>query len=127
MIEDQHVIEPKVFTPEELDMILSASGDRRQIDTLIMHTVNNLAAVITQHVRKEDIFRAHMGDIERIRVRTDWVEAQIERQARRNRMMGRVAEAMLIYALPLFLVFIAIASWDSFIATMKAAIFRPKL
>jgi hypothetical protein len=107
----------KIYTQEEIEIFLS--GDRREVDRLLLHGINNLAVVLISHAeREEDIFMA-MGSGEEVRARTIWIDAQVEKQRISNGRMQRVADSALAYALPLFLGFLALALWDSIVAALE--------
>lgn len=90
----------KVYSPEEIDMFLN--GTEREVDRLLLHSVNNIAAAVAPHILREDNLFKAMGDIEAIRTRSAWIDTQIRKQEKWNRMMDRVIESTTVWALPMF-------------------------
>ena len=86
---------PKTYTPEEIELLLK--GSDREIDRLILHSLNSITQVLIPHVA----ILSEMGTAETIRLRSDWIDAQITKQEKRSKMMDRVIESALIWALPL--------------------------
>lgn len=109
--------EVKIYTPEEIDIFLS--GDRREVDRLLLTGLNNIAGVLIPHVAKEEgVFEA-LGDVDVIRTRSAWIEAQIKKQEKRNQMMQKVTESTMAWALILFIGFIAYSVWDHVMDVVK--------
>ena len=108
----------KVYSPEEVNMLVR--GDAHDIDRILLHGVNNLAAFLIAHASNEDQILEPLGTASEIRARVAWVDAQVKRQEKRNAMMQRVAESSLAYAFIAFLGFLAYASWDSIVYTIHA-------
>lgn len=97
---------PKIYSPEEMDILLG--GDRRQIDSLMLHTLNDLGQFLIMHDEDEVKFRAYFGEPKSIEVRAEWIHAQIARQKVRNAMMQRVvAQAGTAF----LIAFLAFAGW----------------
>lgn len=70
--------EVRVYSTEEIDLFLN--GDRRDVDTLILHSVNNIAKVLIPHLRNEDRIFQEIGPIEMIRTRSAWIDAEIAKK-----------------------------------------------
>lgn len=49
-----------IYTDEEIDIFLK--GDRRNVDKLLLHGMNNIAAALVPHMAKENSLMAVMGD-----------------------------------------------------------------
>lgn len=110
----------KVYSPEEIDMFLK--GDQREVDRLMIHSLNNIASVLIPHISEEnEIFRA-LGDSEVIRTRSGWIDAQIKKQEKRNRMMDKVTESTTLWALPLFLLIMFIWFGDAILDSARHAL-----
>ena len=108
----------KSYSEEEIDAFLN--GDRRVIDRLLLHGLNNLAVVLIAHAaREEEIFQG-MGSAETIKKRSDWINSQIEKTRVRNDMMGKVATSTTAWALVAFLGYIALAIWEYTVTLIKA-------
>ena len=112
----------KIYTDEEIDIFLV--GDRREVDRLILHGLNGLAATLIPHAAHEEDFLRRvneLGGIEAIKKRAAWVDVQIERQAIRNRMMEKVATSNVVWASLAFLGYIAYIAKDSLIHFIQTA------
>ena len=110
----------KVYSAEEIEMFLK--GDRREVDRLMIHSLNNLASVMIPHMAQEDdVFKA-LGDPDVIRSRSAWIEAQIKKQEKRNRMMDKVTESTLLWALPLFVLILFVWFGDSILDAARHAL-----
>lgn len=110
----------KVYSPEEVDMLVH--GEARDIDRILLHGVNNIAAVLIAHADHEEKILEVLGPVVEIKARVAWVDAQVRRQERRNAMMQKVAESSLAYALIAFLGFLAYAAWDSIVNSLHTAV-----
>ena len=110
----------KVYTLEEIEIFLK--GDRREVDRLMIHSLNNLASVMIPHMANEaDVFKA-LGDSEVIRTRSAWIDAQINKQEKRNRMMDKVTESTTLWALPLFVLILFIWFGDAILDSARHAL-----
>ena len=65
----------KSYSEEEIDAFLD--GDRRVIDRLLLHGLNNLAVVLIAHAEREEEIFAGMGSAETIKKRSDWIDSEI--------------------------------------------------
>jgi hypothetical protein len=108
----------KSYTEEEIDAFLD--GDRRVIDRLLLHGLNNLAVVLIAHAAREEEIFTGMGSAETIKKRSDWIDSQIEKTRVRNDMMGKVATSTTAWALVAFFGFIAMAIWEYVITLIKS-------
>ena len=107
----------KVYSPEEIEIFMS--GDRREVDRLLLHGVNNLAIVLISHARQEEeIFRG-MGTAADVKLRMAWVDAQIEKQKLSNGMMRKVAESSVTWAVILFLGYTLKTMGEFLVSTLK--------
>ena len=115
--------ELKIYSDEEIDIFLA--GDHREVDRLILHSLNGLAATLIPHARNEEIFLRQvkeLGGIETIRERAAWVDVQIERQKIRNRMMEKVATSHVVYASMAFIGYILYLVKDNIVAFIRTAL-----
>jgi len=115
---------PHVLTEEEIELYLK--GDRREIDRLILYSINRLTAVIIPHAKREDerdaqsdLLLKNLGGVEVMILRAEFVDNLIKRQDVRNRMMEKVSQSTVVWAFIAFCGFIAIAVWDSLIQAIK--------
>jgi len=73
--------EPKVFSDEEIEMFLA--GDRRQIDRLILYSLNRLAALHLPCSRRVEtmmqVVDVELGGQKALKLRAEWVDAQIKK------------------------------------------------
>ena len=67
-----------IYTDEEIDIFLK--GDRRNVDKLLLHGMNNIAAALVPHMEKEDSVMAVMGDATAVRERSAWIDAEIAKK-----------------------------------------------
>lgn len=110
----------RIYTPDEVDIFLS--GDRREVDRLLLHGINSLSIVMIRHTEKEEEIFSGMGDVETIRARRKWVDAQMSKQEKFNAMMDKVATSAVSWALIAFLGFLAYAVWDYTVEHARMAI-----
>lgn len=108
----------KSYSEEEIDAFLD--GDRRVIDRLLLHGLNNLAVVLIAHAEREEEIYAGMGSAETIKKRSDWIDSEIEKKRVRTDMMNKVATSTTAWALVLFLGYIAHALWEYTLTLIKS-------
>ena len=107
----KHETKPlKIYTEEEIALFMR--GDRREIDHLLLHGLNNLAIFLIEHADREEKVLSAMGDAETTKARSEWIDTQIDSQRNRNGMMKKVAESSAAWALILFLGFIGNAIYE---------------
>lgn len=97
----------RTYTEEEIELLMS--GEKREIDKLLLHGISSIAAVLIPHMEKEDEMWKALGDLPTIRLRGEWIDEQIARQKIKNAMMHKVVESSILWALPLLLLFFAIS------------------
>lgn len=107
----------RVYTTEEVDLLLN--GDRREVDRLLIHGINNVAAVLIPHIQAEERVFEALGDVETVRLRSAWTEAQIKKQEKRNAMMQKVSESAMAWAFIAFLGFLAVVTWEGVVDTIR--------
>lgn len=113
----------KIYSDEEIDIFLA--GDRREVDRLILHSLNGLAATLIPHAQNEEEFLERvkeLGGISAIKARAAWVDVQIERQRLRNRMMEKVATSHVAYASMAFFGYILFLVKDNIVTFLKTAL-----
>lgn len=115
---------PHVLTEEEIELYLK--GDRREIDRLILYSINRLTAVIIPHAKREDDRDAEadalidrLGGVDAMHSRALFVDELIARQQVKNRMMEKVSQSTVVWAFIAFCGFVAVAVWDSLIKAIK--------
>ena len=104
----------KTFTDDEVTMLLS--GDRREVDKLLLHGINNLSAALIPLL---DTI-SELGTTEKLRKRMDWIDVQIENQRVKNDMMRKVSESALIWAAIGFLGFLLLSGYNYGIEVIRA-------
>lgn len=119
---------PHVLSEEEIELYLK--GDRREVDRLILYSLNRLAAAnevqtlqCAQHkaqAEEWDETIMGLGGTKAISDRARFVDAMILRQEKRRAMMERVIQAAWFWVIPAFLAFVAASMWDSIISAIKA-------
>jgi hypothetical protein len=100
----------KSYSEEEIDAFLD--GDRRVIDRLLLHGLNNLAVVLIAHAEREEEIFAGMGSAETIKKRSDWIDSQIESNRVRGDMMQKVAVSTTAWAVIAFIGYLIHAAWE---------------
>ena len=114
-----------LLTEEEIEFYLK--GDRRDIDKLLLKSINKLTALIVPHALKEDQRDAawssaieRLGGLHRIEERAVYVDALLEKQRARTAAFRKIAESTAFWALVLVLGFIFSAIWNTVVAAVKA-------
>lgn len=105
---------PRVLSDEEIELYMQ--GERREVDRLILLSLNRLAAALIPHTGREDAIYAQLeaiGGMEGIAARARFVDALIERQKARNQAMWKIAQSGVTWALPLLIGFVAVALWNA--------------
>ena len=111
---DDKDFQPRILSDEEIDLYLR--GDRREIDRLILLSINRIAATLIPHAERENRISQQLdsiGGMDGIAERARFVDALIERQKARNQMLWKVAQSGVAWALPVLLGFFAMAVWNS--------------
>lgn len=109
--------EIKIYTQEEIEIFLS--GDRREVDRLLLTGLNNLAKSLLPHMEREEKTFDIMGNDEVIRTRAEWIDAQVIKMNKRSAMMQKVTEQVGVWVLIAFLGFVAFSVWDHFVDVVK--------
>lgn len=119
--------EIKIYSPGEIEIFLS--GDRREVDRLLLHGLNNLAAVLLPHAKHEEEREAEflhvvkeLGGFEMIKKRAAFIDGVIKNQEARTSMMEKVSQSSVAYALIAFLGFLGYAVWGSIVEAVKQKI-----
>lgn len=115
---------PHILTEEEIELYLK--GDRREIDRLILYSINRLTAVIIPHAQREDERDAEadalitrLGGVEAMHNRATFVDSLVEQHHARSQMMEKVSQSSVTWALIAFMGFLAMATWDSIVQAVK--------
>ncbi len=110
-----------LYSEEAIETFLK--GDRRDIDRLLLHGLNNLGIVLMEHAEREESLFASMGDAEVIKRRSAWIDSQIDlasvrvkKVEKRTEMMEKVASSTTIWAVIAFLGYLAKLSADALVA-----------
>lgn len=105
---------PRIISEEEIELYLR--GDRREIDRLILLSINRIAATLIPHAERENKIAeqlAAIGGMDGIAERARFVDTMIERQKARTQAMWKVAQSGVTWALPLLIGFVAMAIWNA--------------
>ena len=105
---------PRILSEEEIELYLR--GDRREIDRLILLSINRIAATLIPHAERENKLAeqlAAIGGMNSIAERARFVDAMIERQKARTQAMWKIAQSGVAWALPLLIGFLAMAVWNA--------------
>jgi len=111
---------PRVLSDEEIELYLK--GDRREVDRLILFSLNRLSSCLIPHIKSESEFMEHvkhLGGMEAIASRAHYVDSLIKKNTARSAMMEKVSQSTVVWAFLAFCGFIAIAVWDSLIHAIK--------
>lgn len=117
---DSEEFQPHVLSDEEIEMYLK--GDRREVDRLILFSLNRLAACLIPHARQEEKFLDEvdaLGGMEAIAKRAAFVDGLITQQETKTRMMEKVSQSSITWALLAFFGFLAVATWDAIVHAIK--------
>lgn len=106
-----------VYTQEEIEFFLR--GDRRAIDLLLIQSMNNIIAVLLPHIEREERILKSLGDEKEIKIRVEWINAQIARQTEHTNMMKRVSESALIWACLSVVGFVLWSAWEHIVNLIK--------
>lgn len=111
---------PKVLSGDEIELYLS--GDRRQVDRLILTSLNRISTTLIDHTRREDgIWDAidEIGGLVCVRTRAEFIDSLIERNKSRAAAWSKIAQSSSTWALVAVLVFLAQAVWSHIKAQIK--------
>ena len=75
MTEDRRAPALKIYTEAEIELLLN--GDRKEVDRLLILGINNIAGVLIPHTAKEEKVMEVLGSPETIRIRSEWIDAQV--------------------------------------------------
>lgn len=121
---DTDDFQPRILSEDEIEMYLK--GDRREVDRLILSSLNRLAACIIPHAKREDERDAaqerlitSLGGKDAMERRAEFVDALIRRQDVKTRMMEKVSQSSITWALLAFFGFLAAATWDALVHAIK--------
>ena len=116
-----------LLSEEEIEFYLK--GDRRDIDKLLLKSINRLTAIVVPHAVKDDkreeawaMAIGRLGGLEKIEERAAYVDALLEKQKARTAAFRKISESTALWALLIVLGFIAKALWDSALASVKTRI-----
>ena len=104
---------PKVLSDDEIELYLS--GDRRQVDRLILTSLNRISTTLLEHTKREDgVWNSidDIGGLEGVKVRADFVDSLIRRNNRRAAAWDKIAQSSAVWALMAVLGFVALAVWQ---------------
>ena len=110
-----------ILSDDEVEMYLK--GDRREIDRLILLSLNRISRTLIAHSSREEKVTAkldEMGGMEAISERAAYVDTLIERQKKRNDALGKIAQSTVVWALIVMLGFLSMAVWETVVHAIKA-------
>ena len=116
-----------LLTEDEIEFYLK--GDRRDIDKLLLKSINRLTALIVPHALKEDkrdeawtkaIER--LGGLEKIEERAAYVDALLDKSRARTAAWRKIAESTAFWALVIVVGFICRAVWDTAVAAIRSKV-----
>ena len=114
-----------LLTEEEIEFYLK--GDRRDIDRLLLKSINKLTSLIVPHALKEDQLDEawataieRLGGLQKIEERAAYVDALLEKQKARTAAFRKISESTVLWALLVVAGFLFKAVWDAAMAAIKA-------
>lgn len=110
----------KIYAAEEIELFLN--GERRDIDRLLLHGLNDIVRVLIPHAAKEEEFFEKVGTEEDVTRRNAWVDAQIDKQRKKNDMMAKVATSTVSWAAIIFVGWIAVTLFNVIVDALKTAV-----
>lgn len=111
---------PKVLSSDEIELYLS--GDRRQVDRLILTSLNRISTTLIDHTKRDDgLWDAidEIGGLEGVKTKSDFVDSLIERNKSRAAAWSKIAQSSATWALLALLVFLAQSVWTQIKAQIK--------
>ena len=111
---------PKVLSSDEIELYLS--GDRRQVDRLILTSLNRISSTLIDHTKREDgIWDAidEIGGLVGVRTRADFIDSLIDRNKSRAAAWSKIAQSSATWALLALLMFLAQSVWTQIKAQIK--------
>ncbi|TXH41846.1 MAG: hypothetical protein E6Q97_36785 [Desulfurellales bacterium] len=101
--------DPHIYTEAEIDLFLK--GDRRDVDKLVLTSINAIAhAFITfrdlefrPHVIEENQMKDALGDPADVERRRVWLDLQIKKEMDRAALRQKILEASLLRVIPIAL------------------------
>ena len=101
-------------------------GERQEVDRLILFSLNRLAACLIPHARRETdreqalaLLLKNLGGEEALLARARFVDALVKQSDTRTKMMEKVSQSSVTWALLAFFGFVAAATWDAIINAVK--------
>lgn len=117
---DEDKYPPRVLSDEEIELYLK--GDRREVDRLMLFSLNRLAAALIPHITSEEEFQdrlKQLGGIEGITARATYVDSLIKKNTAKAVMMEKVSQSTVVWAFLAFCGFLAISVWESIVHAVK--------
>lgn len=116
MTDKAHSHEPTVYSEDAIEILLD--GSRRQIDGLLLKSLNNLNKTFVAfrdeefrpHVEEENIMKLALGDPVEVERRRKWLDLQIKKEEACANMRGKILESTLTKYVPVILVAVTIAA-----------------
>lgn len=111
---------PRILADDEIELYLN--GDRREVDRLMLYSLNRLAAALLPHIMSENDFKTRLdqlGGIEGIAARAAYVDSLIKKNTAKAMMMEKVSQGTVLWVVLAFLGFVALSVWDSLIHAIK--------
>lgn len=115
---------PRILSDEEVEMYLK--GDRREVDRLILYSLNRLAACIVPHAAQEekrdaeyDRVMRNLGGLEMMLKRAEYVDTLIAQKNAKTQMMRKVSQSAMTWALIAYLGFLATTTWEAVVRAIK--------
>ena len=114
--------QPRILSHEEIEMYVK--GNREEVDRLILFSLNRISSVLIPHAQREDAMMSRMeqiGGFDAITKRAEYVDELITKSKSRTKMMDKVNQSAVTWALIAFLGFLAHAVWQDVIEAIRTA------
>lgn len=102
--------DPRIYTEEEIDLFLK--GDRREIDKLLLISLNSMVRTFLTfrntefrpHAEEEIVMKDALGAPEDVLRRRIWLDQQIQKEMDRARLRRKIIEATFLKVLPTLII-----------------------
>ena len=104
---------PKVLSDDEIELYLS--GDRRQVDRLILTSLNRISTTLLEYTKRGDLIWDSVEDIgglDGVKSRAEFIDSLIERNKRKAAAWEKVAQSSMVWAVIAIFAFFAQAAWQ---------------
>lgn len=111
---------PRILADDEIELYLN--GDRREVDRLMLYSLNRLAAALIPHISSENEFKTRLeqlGGIEGITARAVYVDSLIKKNTAKAVMMEKVSQGTVLLGCASVLWVSSVVVWESIVHAIK--------